>query len=428
VRDGQTFNIMSAASFLSLTNQATCTGTLQEGAAIGAGCFTLSDNSPYFIRSSATVSATTVTARIQRLPYASVAQTPEELSIAQSLDRALAAGTNPLSLPSRLDGLTASDAQKAIGSLTTDSPAAAQTWGLYAGQSVIAGLAPWLENANTNNTSGTWRTWGNVFLRDGDSGPKTNAANFDYEMKGLLAGADYAVSDTARIGVIASHVDGETFFAAGSATNKLESTSLGVYVAQSWDAWQASAGVLAADGDVRSTRANIPTDPLALVLGTPNAKTDTGSESAFARVNYKVEAGAWHLMPAANVTYVKAKVGAINENVAGGLVTQRETATALRSDIGARAIAITGPVHLSVGAFWSHNFKDNDRTTRARIAGLPNSDFTIFGKAEKRDLLNTEAGVEIEIMPGMMGHIGWSGILNDRLGGHTAHAGLSYRW
>lgn len=425
VRDGQMFTLLTAASIADLNDQP-CATAVQEGAT--GGCFTLSDNAPAFIRSSLSVTNTAVTARVQRVSYATAAQTPEQLGLAQALDRTVASGTDAIGLTARLDTLTTAEAQTVLSTLATDSPAAAQTWGLFAGQTVMNNVMPWLDMPDGETSRGSWRAWGSLFAREGKSGPETDAANFDYDMKGATAGLDYAVADGARIGVFFSRADGETNFTVGNAANDLSATSVGVYAAKALAAWQFSAGAMASDGRVNSARLMGYVDPLALVAGNLSAKADTGGESGFVAASYHTDADGWLLMPTANLTYTRAKVGALDERTAAALITQRETATAVRGEAGLRASTLSGPVRLGFAAFWSQNFSGNDRTVRARLVGLTDSTFTIVGKAEKRGLLNGQASADMELSPGLVARLAWSGILNDRLGGHSGSVGLSYRW
>jgi outer membrane autotransporter protein len=289
---------------------------------------------------------------------------------------------------------------------------------------VANAMSPWLEVAPVDSPRGQWRTWGSVFGRIGTSGPKTDSRNFDYDMHGVMAAADYAVVDGTRLGVAASRLEGETFFAVNAAKSNLSTNSIGFYVSQASAQWRAGAGLSVSDGKLKSNRIQT----IGAQTATLAARANTGSESAFVQTSYVLGTETWLVKPTASLTYVRAKVGAYDEASATGLAVTRSTASSLRGDVGLRAIAKPGPVHISLAAFWSQNFKDNDRMTSARLSGLAGSDFTIVGKPEKRGWLNTQAGVNIEVMPGMMARLGWSGILNDRLGGHTATAGLSYRW
>ncbi len=423
VRDGQTFTLLTGANITTLNGQP-CASVVQEGTAIGRDCFAITDNSPFFIRSSLAVTSRSVVARVQRQTYASAAVTTQEIAVASALDRAVSAGASSAGLLLTLDTSTQSEARSIFGALTTDAPAAAQTWGILAGGTVAASMSPWLEVAPVDSPHGQWRTWGSVFGRIGDSGPKTDSSNFDYDMRGVMAAADYAVVDGTRVGLAASHVDGETFFAVNAAKSNVSANTIGVYVSQASAQWRAGAGFSVSDGKLNTNRIQTigaQTAPLA-------ARADTGGESAFVQTSYALGTKKWLLKPTASLTYVRAKVGAYDESIGTGLAVTRSAASSLRGDVGLRAIAKPGPVHISLAAFWSQNFKDNDRMTTARLGGLAGSDFTIVGKSEKRGWLNTQAGVNIEVMPGMMARLGWSGILNDRLGGHTATAGLSYRW
>ena len=382
------------------------------------------DNSPFFLEPTLRAVPNGFGVAIARIPYASTATNPAQTAVAQGLDAALPlASTAAAPLYALLDQSDAAGARAVFDQISSDMPTAAQTWGVLTSGSIASQVSPWLELAPADSPHGQWRTWGSIFARDGESGPKTNSVNFDYDIRGGMAGADYAVVDGTRIGFMAARAEGEVFFAAGPAHGKLSQTSAGLYLSQAWAKWRAGAGVIVNDGSLNSNRTQ--TIGGAVVLP---GQADTGGESAFIQTSYALSTDMWLIKPAASLTYVRAKIGAYNENLPFGLNVQAGEAKSLRGDIGVRALAKPGPVHISVAAFWSQNFKDNDRTASARINALPASDFVIGGRAEKRGWLNTQIGANIEIVPGMMARLGWSGILNDRLGGHTASAGISYRW
>ncbi|MBL8630487.1 MAG: autotransporter domain-containing protein, partial [Rhodospirillaceae bacterium] len=400
------------------------------GAGVISGSFSsVTPLTSYFINGTVRISSNAVTLSIQRTPFASVARTPEELGIAQAFDRAAAAGTDPLNILPRLDSMTAAEAQSTFANFTSDSPVAAQTWTVLAGQTAVDALAPWLDLSNTPHTRGTWRTWGSVLARAGESGPKIDASNFDYEIKGLSAGVDYAVSDDTRIGITASHIDGETYFNAGNARNDLSATLFGAYAAHQNEAWFANVGGFIGDGSVHASRLNGYVDPLALVVGNLNATADTDLQSAFGEAGYIVLAGPWQIKPTVGLNYTHTKIDAFTENAATGLAVQAQKSSSARGDIGIRAnSAEEAPVRISVAAFWSYDLKDNDRTAAARLAGFTDSNFVIVGRAEKRGWLKTQAAASMDLTPALTAKLAWTGILNDRLGGHAATAGLSYRW
>jgi uncharacterized protein with beta-barrel porin domain len=423
VRDGQTFTLMTGTSITSPTNQS-CAGTIVEGTALGTGCFTVADNVAAFVRTSLIVSANSVVARAQRQSFTSAAATANERSLAAALDRVVATTTTATPLIALLDQQSTADARTTLSNITTDLPVASQTWGLLAANAMSTAMAPWLELSPVDSPRGQWRTWGTLFARSGERGSKIDSANFDYEVRGVLAGADYAVTDGTRVGLAASHSSGETQFAVGAANSELSTTTVGAYVSYAGSEWRGGAGVNLSDGRANSSRIQTiggATTPL-------SSRADTGGESAYVQASYATSQAGWLVKPTVSLSYARAKVDQTDERGAAGLAFQDETASTLRGDIGVRAIAKPGPIHLSLAVFWSQNFKDVDRSARARISSLPGSDFVITGIAEKRGWLNTQVGVNIEILPGLMGRMIWSGILNDRLGGHMASAGVSYRF
>jgi uncharacterized protein with beta-barrel porin domain len=427
VRSGQTFTLMTAGTITTLSGQA-CAGTVQDGAALGTGCFTITDNSPFFVRSSAVVTNTSVTLNVQRTAFASVGQTSEQVGLGAAFDTAVAAGTDPLGLVARFDSMTGAQVQSVLASLTTDSPAAAQTWTLLAAQTTADTLSPWLDLSSTTHTRGTWRTWGSFLARTGESGPKTDSSNFDYEMKGVSAGVDYAITDDTRIGLTASYIDGDTFFAVGNAKNDLSTTTVGLYAVHQDEALFGNVGGFIGDGSVTATRLNGYVDPLALVIGNLSAKADTDMHSVFGEAGYIIPVSTWQIKPTMGLNYAHVKIDALTENVATGLAVNAQKASSVRGDVGVRANSAEGPVRISVGAFWSQNLKDNDRIASARLVGFTGGDFIIVGRAEKRGWLKTQAAASMDLTPALTAKLAWTGILNDRLGGHAATAGISYRW
>ncbi|MDX2141855.1 MAG: autotransporter domain-containing protein [Rhodospirillaceae bacterium] len=410
VRNGQEFSIVTTnAIFLTIS---TLTARV-------------TDPSPVFVDATLSARRSSLTLVVSRVPYASVAQGAAELSVAQALDRALPTATAAAgAIYSTLDQSDATNARALFGQLATAAPAAMQTWGILVGTSLANAVSPWLELAPSDSRQGEWRTWGGGFLRDGQSGSKTDASHSDYDMNGVVAAVDYAVIDGTRLGIAAARTEGETFFAAGGAQASLHNDTFAAYWSQAWLKLRAGAGVAFGEGNVDAVR----TQTLAGAASSIASRTELKTRTAFVQTSYVLGTETWMIKPTALLTHVRSTVDAYAETAAIGLAVDRQRATSLRGDIGVRALAKPGPVHVTLGAFWSQNFKDNDRNARARLNNLPGSDFTIFGRAEKRGLLNAQLGANIEIAPGMMARVGWSGILNDRLGGHTASAGISYRW
>jgi len=421
ILNGQTFTVLSAPAG----------GTLSIRGAFAQ----VTDDSPFFLHSTASVTGNAVTVRVTRTPVSVIATTPAERQLAAYADREIASAGNfgVFGWIQALDRLSEADARAAFATATSDLPAAAQTWGLLAGQGLVNAVSPWLELAPADSPRGGWRTWGGMFARTGESGPKTDNANFDYDAYGVTAAVDYAVVDGLRLGVVAAHTDGDVAFASGNATGNLSQKSVGLYAAFAGSGWRLGAGALTGDGELASSRVTT------LAVNRPTllaALADADLDIAFAQASYALGTETWLLKPTAAMSYVKAKIGGMVEPIPNGMIVQAATASALRGEAGLRAIAKPGPVHITLAAFWSQNFKDNDRTVRASLERpslgggvlFPNSAFTIVGRAEKRGWLTAQAGVNVEIAAGLMGRLGWSGVLNDRLGGHTATAGLSYRW
>gem|GEM_PF-3532082 len=424
--DAANYTVISAAALRSDTGIA-CSGTLSDtGARTGNPCLgALSDTWPAFIRTNATVTPTSVIVQLQRIPYASVAQSSEALAVASFLDFARVNVGGLFGLIPLIDTMTIETARSVFTTFSSDLPVALQTWNVLAGDTLAKTVSPWMELARADSAKGQWRTWGSVMIRDGSGAPRLDPGHFDYDVKGVVAGTDVAVADGTRLGIMASTARGRVFLPTGPASARVTTIVGGVYIAQAWERWRAGAGVLIGDGDAAMTRQrlsfNATTDSLA-------AKTNTTTDTAFAQASYSIPSGFWLLKPMAMLTYVNAKTDPFNEGGAFALKVAGQEDSTLRGEIGLRALATPGPVHVVLGVFWSQNFNGNARNVAADGFGFPGSAFTINGHTEKRGWLNTQAGVNIEVVPGLMARLGWSGILNDRLGGHTATAGLSYRW
>ncbi|MBL8644995.1 MAG: autotransporter domain-containing protein [Rhodospirillaceae bacterium] len=421
--DGASYTIITAQSLRNAAGTA-CAGTLNDtGATTGTPCFgQLTDLWPAFIRSSATVTGTSVIVSLQRIPYASVAQSSEARAVAGFLDFARVNVGGLFGLIPILDQMTEETARAAFATYSSDQSVSLQTWNILAGDALVSAVTPWL-NDDVQGTQGSMRAWGSLFARAGEGGPTLDAGHFDYEVKGAVAGMDFAVTDGTRIGFMAAHAEGDTFFPTGVADADISNTSVGMYLSHAAGPWRMSLGGLVGNGEADLTRIRTGFN------GTPQTITaapDTDADVAFAQASYTADMGGWSLGPAAQVTYAHATTAAYRES--GGMDIGAQTDTSWRADVGARAATDAGPVRLTVGAFWSQNLEDNDRATSADEFRFPGSAFVISGRTEKRGWLKTQARASMDITPDLTARLTWTGILNDRLGGHSATAGLSYRW
>lgn len=344
--------------------------------------------------------------------FASAGETPNQIATGQGLDSAAGSAliTAILGLPSdaaaqaAFDQLSGEIHASAKGMLVQDSHflqdavtarlrAAFGDSGKTASLPVMAygedGIQP--VAADTDR----FAFWTQGFGSWGGTDSDGNAAAFDRNIGGLLAGADGAVGNW-RIGVVGGY--SRTSFNADDRHSSGDSDNyhLGLYGGTNW-------GAIAFRTGAAYTWNRISTSRSVAFQGfsdSLSADYDAGTAQAFGELAYKTDAGPFAFEPFANLAYVNLHTDGFTETGgAAALTSGSSTTDATFTTLGVRAstdVTIGGVAATARGMFgWRHAYGDVTPLSTVAFAGGDN--FTIAGVPIARDAMLVEAGFDVQL-------------------------------
>ena len=406
VRNGQTFPfiIPTGATPLAMTR-------IQPGVA---------DNSPVFLN--AQVAGVNVV--VSRAPYASIAGTPAQQSVAQALDAALPSATSataPLFLA--LDLSTADQARATFDQLTPPATASLTLSPLNGLRTLTDAAADAL--TLTESGASGWGAWGAVARH---SGARSKGLTDRYRSNATVAaaGLEFAVSDDISAGVMLGRSSGEADLGRSGAagTQDDEAVIASATAKGRLGPVDAALGVGFGDGEIETERRHSIGGVDATVAG----EADSNLTIGFARISRRFDAGTMTLTPSAGFDYGRVRVATLAEAGPFGLSLDDHAHSSARSHVRLAMETALGSNRPRATVGWSHQFADGARSVTARIPGSGIGSFTIAGIREKRDVIEGDVAVLMDLAPGAVLSIGFGGGINDRLYGQAIHAGVSVAW
>ena len=292
----------------------------------------------------------------------------------------------------------------------SDAPAV-HAIGARSDGAMLGGLTLWSEGLGA---------WGKT---DGDA----NAASLDRSTGGFLLGADAAISDDWRLGILAGYsrtsFDVDTRVSSGDSDN----AHLGIYGG-------AVFGQVALRTGAAYSWHNIDTQRHAAFAGFDDrlsAGYDAGTAQIFGEMGYQLPAGDLDLEPFANLAYVNLHTDAFSESGGiGALTSSSSTTDAIFTTLGVRAETdfalgeIKATAHGMVG--WRHAF--GDRTPDADFSFAGSNVFAIAGVPLARDAALLEAGVDAAISPSAKFGFSYSGQFGGGARDHGIRADFAVRF
>ncbi|PLP60421.1 autotransporter outer membrane beta-barrel domain-containing protein [Mesorhizobium loti] len=366
----------------------------------------------------------------------SAGRTPNEIAIAQGLD-SLAAGNSLLEAVLQLD---APGARAAFDLLSGEVHASAkavflQDSGLIR-EAMVNRLRTWAGDAPAVHAMGAssdsavlggLALWGRAVGSWGKTEGDGNAASLDRSTGGFLLGADAAISDEWRLGVLAGYsrtsFDVETRASSGDSDN----AHLGIYGGAVLDQVVFRAGAA-------YSWHNVDTQRHAAFAGFDeklSAGYDAGTAQMFGEIGYQLQAGGLDLEPFANLAYVNLHTDAFSENGGtGALTSSSSTADATFTTLGMRAETdfalgeIWATAHGLIG--WRHVF--GDRTPDADFSFAAGNVFAIAGAPLARDAAVLEAGLGVTLSPSARLGVSYSGQFGGGARDHGIRADFAVRF
>lgn len=365
--------------------------------------------------------------------FASVAGTPNQLAVAAALD----ASDQNASLPRAVAGqIEEAGAVRAFDALSGELWATTGTLMVDRSRRLGEMVVSRLEQADSMSAShsmadrqtrdGQTTIWGqgigawNTLKSDG------NAATATQSSYGFITGIDTLLGDW-RLGVAFSHGKDEVQIDGRSSEATVEGSSVAAYIGGGWGQLHTRIGATYSWLDVTGSRGvEFPGVSETLAGG-----YDAKSASAFGEISYAFPLGGAIFEPFAGVNHVHLKSDAFTESgsALSALGVDESTRDVTYTMLGLR---LGGAKPLSEGtmivprasAAWLHSFGDTEAISRHTLP--TGKAFSIAGLPTKRDTLQVEAGLQVNILPG--GSIGatYIGNIGDQWKDHGVKLGFSY--
>lgn len=262
--------------------------------------------------------------------------------------------------------------------------------------------------------------WGQLFGNWGDSDGANGTADLDRETIGGVLGADFAVGDSAMIGVAGSYLETDVDARARSSSAKLKSWHVLGYAGV-----QFGGAALKVGGGYAS--ASIDTDRAVAFPGIGQrvvAGYDGSVVHGFADLGYRLPLGGGHVEPFAQIVAVRADTDAFAETGGSAAVAgAKSDENATLSTLGARFSTATSGV-FSVGGTvgWQHGFGDLTPATSMRFATGPG--FTVIGTPRSRNAGVATIDARLRLSEGALITVSYDGVIGSAGQDHSIKAGL----
>ncbi|KRE22621.1 hypothetical protein ASE66_25895 [Bosea sp. Root483D1] len=291
-----------------------------------------------------------------------------------------------------------------------------------------ADLAPRIQGAMPRPPSAErFAVWGQGYGSWGRTGSDGNAASLSRSTGGLLVGADAAVFENLRLGVVAGYSRTQFDVNGRLSSGESDNYHLGLYGGGQWGALNLRTGLSYTWHDL-STRRGI----VAAGLGdTLRADYDAGTAQAFGEFGYRIDIGQVAFEPFAGLAYVVLHRDGFSERGGAAALSSGSDDTGLGyATLGLRAATATRlqgmDLTLRGGLGWRHAFGDVDpKTTLAFAGGNP---FSISGLPIARDSALVEAGLDFALGANTTLGASYTAQLAEEAQDHAFKASLAVRF
>ena len=344
--------------------------------------------------------------------FASVAQTPNQLAVANTLQ--------PLGFASPLYSAvvtqTPAGAQQAFNALSGEIHASAISAAIEDsrlpreavldrlaspyGALQTSGPGAFMATANVNapGLAPVVQTWGQGFGSSGHIGGDGNAASLNRWLDGFVFGADATLDNQYRLGLATSYTHSDLSDPDRASSGRIDSTSIGLYGGTSQQALQLRGG-----GFYTFNHYNTNSDVVFPGFGEADGSGYDGDTlQAFGEAGWRLAlqgyGGESWFEPFAGFLAMRVETDGFTES--GGDAALNGFAGSYgfgASTIGVRSeiAPLDGlPLIARVMLGWRHVYGDVDPSARLAFASAPATPFTVFGAPIARDALAAELGVD----------------------------------
>ncbi|MCP4563812.1 MAG: autotransporter domain-containing protein [Bosea sp.] len=275
--------------------------------------------------------------------------------------------------------------------------------------------------------------WGQGYGSWGRTSGDGNAASLSRSTGGLLVGADAAVFEVLRLGVVAGFSHSKFDVNGRLSSGESDNYHLGLYGGGQWGALSLRTGLSYTWHDL-STRRSIVSAGLGDTL---QADYDAGTAQAFGELGYRIDLGQTALgqvalEPFAGLAYVVLRSDRFSERGTGAAALSGAsddtslgyTTLGLRAATTARLSGMD--LTLRGGLGWRHAFGDVDPKTTLAFAG--SNPFGIAGLPIARDAALVEAGLDVALGSNMTLGASYTAQLAEDAQDHAFKANFAIRF
>jgi len=254
-----------------------------------------------------------------------------------------------------------------------------------------------------------------------------NAGTISSAVGGLLVGADAALSDTIRAGVVVGYGGTQLDVDGRGSSGSVSRIDLGAYAGAQFAALGLRAGAVYSWHEVDVNR----TIALPGFADRQSASYGSGALQIFGEASYRLAFAGYQFEPFAGLAYVNLSGGSARESGTGaaGLTVDIRGQQTLYTTLGGRLATSLdtelGTVTPNVTLGWQHAFGDTDTSASMQLG--PTS-FTIGGVPFARDTLILGAGLAYEFSDSVSLEVNYAGQLAETASQHAVTARLSGRF
>ena len=385
-----------------------------------------------YLKPSLSYDAGAVYLTLNRLAFddRSVCTSSNACAVGGAFERGVGAGDLGFLLSAMaLQGSSTEQARASLASLSGEAHASLASIALTGGLPFAQTMSARLTDLRTSPASddGVWlRGYGQWGRQGGDA----EASGADYSMGGLVAGRDWQVSPSLRVGVSLGYGSTDVDFDAFDGKGDIITYEGALYSAY-------ASGPIAVDSWLSyAALSNEVERTLVLGGGGGRARADYDGRriSAFSEASYAIDLGGATARPLASIRYAGLRQDGFSEQGVGslGLVAGSNNADSLDGGLGLRLSApltlakISGQI--GARAQWLHEFLDDHVELEAAFIGASTTGFTSRGPRAARDsaLLGLSvaaaAGKSVDIFANYDAELRTTGAA------HAATAGLRITW
>ncbi|WP_262694161.1 autotransporter family protein [Kordiimonas aquimaris] len=386
-----------------------------------------------FIRPSIAVDGNQLIVSFDQLSFVSNNFNSNQIAIGTALDESLGQASGELTeFAADLGLVSLAETAAPLEQLVPEGAAVLSTASIRSSQMFHAEVekqaARGIDSAKTDG----WIGWASAFGGFAENSRQNQGAvsEFDYDIYGVVVGADRSVGKSGRLGFAVGVSKAEIDISGQPKEAEQKSIQASVYVTYFQDNYRLSGALSAGYNDIETER------HIAFASGTP---TVTGDSDGY------VFAGSTELAYLDDINDMRfegfvgfdvhsAHQDGYSERGAGslGFDIRSKTETSVRSRVGARVnfwkdVANTKfKPHLK--AAWVHEFSYDENEVSGQFRGLSATRFTVEGASPAEDFAEIDAGFNYQLSQNSAMYAGYTGLIGSNETVHGFSAGFTFAW